>query len=73
MTHYKVPTKAILSAEDLAASAIKTIGHVSETAGCLIHEVQALGFAFPSFFVDPFVAILSKTQKKEILEMEKEK
>ena len=66
MTHYTV-TNTILSAQDLAASAIKTVGHVSETTGCLIHELQALGFAFPSFFVDPFISLLSKTQKQEIL------
>lgn len=70
MTHYSV-TKSILSPEGLAASAIKTIGHTSETTGSLIHELQALGFAFPSFFVDPFISILSKTQKREILAKQK--
>uniref|UniRef100_A0AC34F0T2 Uncharacterized protein n=1 Tax=Panagrolaimus sp. ES5 TaxID=591445 RepID=A0AC34F0T2_9BILA len=72
MTHYQA-TKSILSPEVLVASAIKTIGHTSETTGHIIHEIQALGFAFPSFFVDPFISILSKTQKQEILAQQKTK
>uniref|UniRef100_A0AC35GSF8 Uncharacterized protein n=1 Tax=Panagrolaimus sp. PS1159 TaxID=55785 RepID=A0AC35GSF8_9BILA len=69
MTHYSV-TKTILSPEALAESAIKTLGHTSETAGSIIHELQSIGLSFPSFFVDPFISILSKTQKQEILEQQ---
>ncbi|KAE9555807.1 hypothetical protein FO519_001021 [Halicephalobus sp. NKZ332] len=71
MTHYPAGG-CVYPPEKLIEVAMKTIGHTPETAGCLYHELQLFGFAFPAHFVDPFIKLLSLTQKKEILELNKE-
>ena len=71
MTHYPAGG-VVYTAEDLVRSCMKTIGYTPETAGCLLHELQLFGFAFPAHFVDPFVKLLSLGQKKEILELNKD-
>uniref|UniRef100_A0AC34RNA3 Uncharacterized protein n=1 Tax=Panagrolaimus sp. JU765 TaxID=591449 RepID=A0AC34RNA3_9BILA len=65
MTHYS--SSEAITAEDFVHSAIRTIGHTSETAGCFLHELQLFGFVFPAHFVDPFVKLLSLQQKRQVL------
>uniref|UniRef100_A0A914DUF8 Uncharacterized protein n=1 Tax=Acrobeloides nanus TaxID=290746 RepID=A0A914DUF8_9BILA len=42
------------SPETFAKQALNSVGHVSETNGCLVHEIQGLGLGLPNFLLDFF-------------------
>uniref|UniRef100_A0A914C7U1 Uncharacterized protein n=1 Tax=Acrobeloides nanus TaxID=290746 RepID=A0A914C7U1_9BILA len=48
----KVKNRLSVKPDFFVKQALRSVGHVIETTGCLFHEVQALIFGLPGFLCD---------------------